>query len=230
MRESHLKLTSVLALSCTALLVTEAQAGVSGNIGFASNYIWRGMTQTRDQAAVSGGLDYAADIGLYAGTWMSNVNFGNDDNDKGYELDLYGGYAGSVAEFNYDLGAIYYAFPAQEDLNLLEAFVSGGYGPVNAGVYYTVEKDGDSDKENDLYYTANLEFDLDVFSGVGLGLWVGHYDFDEGSDSDYTHYGLSLGKGTDYGDFTLAVDKNDADGVGVDDPRVTVSWAIEFDI
>ncbi len=44
MRKSYLKLTSVLALSCTALLIQGVQAGVSGNIGFASNYIWRGLT------------------------------------------------------------------------------------------------------------------------------------------------------------------------------------------
>jgi uncharacterized protein (TIGR02001 family) len=227
MLNRHLKFTVLATLSGAALLAHGAQAGVSGNIGLASNYIWRGVTQTSDQAAISGGLDYASDFGFYAGTWASNVNFGNSNNDKGYELDLYGGFSGDLADFSYDLGTIYYAFPVQDDLNLLEVFVSGGYGPVGAGVYYTVDKDGDSDKENDLYYTANLSFDLDFLSGFNLGLVVGHYDFDAGSNADYTHYGLSLGKDIQLGAVTLAVDKNDTDD---NDPRLTVSWAVEFDV
>jgi len=220
----HLKLTALSAIS-GVMLAQGVQAGVSGNIGLASNYIWRGVTQTRDQAAISGGLDYASDIGFYAGTWASNVDYGDDD--KGYEIDLYGGFAGEVSDFRYDIGTIYYAYPAQDDLNFVEVLVRGGYGPVGAGVYYTVDKQADVDKENDLYYNLDLSFDLDVLSGINLGFVVGHYDFDAGSDDDYTHYGLSLGKDIKYGAFTLAVDKNDTND---NDPRVTVSWGIDFDV
>jgi uncharacterized protein (TIGR02001 family) len=60
-------------------------ASVSANVAFASDYIWRGMTQT-DGPAISGGFDYAADGGFYAGIWGSNVNF-NDG--AGSELDYY---------------------------------------------------------------------------------------------------------------------------------------------
>jgi uncharacterized protein (TIGR02001 family) len=47
----------------------------SANIGAVSNYIWRGVTQTGDQAAVQGGIDVAHASGFYAGTWISNVDF-----------------------------------------------------------------------------------------------------------------------------------------------------------
>ena len=43
-------------------------ASVSANVSIASDYIWRGMTQS-DGIAVSGGFDYAADSGFYAGIW-----------------------------------------------------------------------------------------------------------------------------------------------------------------
>lgn len=225
MSNRHLKLTALSAIS-GVMLAQGAQAGVSGNLGVTNNYIWRGVTQTRDQAAVSGGLDYAADIGFYAGTWASNVDFADDD--KGYEIDLYGGFAGEVADFTYDIGTIYYAYPAQDDLNFLEVLVRGGYGPVGVGVYYTVDKQADVDKENDLYYNLDLNFDLDVLSGFNLGFVVGHYDFDEDSADDYTHFQFSVGKDIQYGAFTLAVDKNDLDND--DDPRVVVSWGIDFDV
>jgi len=63
-------------------------ASVSANVSFASDYIWRGMTQS-DGPAVQGGFDYASEGGFYAGLWGSNVNF-NDG--AGSELDLYFGY------------------------------------------------------------------------------------------------------------------------------------------
>ena len=51
-----------------------AFASVSANVSFATDYIWRGMTQT-DGPAMSGGFDYSAESGFYAGIWGSNVNF-----------------------------------------------------------------------------------------------------------------------------------------------------------
>lgn len=68
------------ALLSTALLaVTPAVAqepwSFSANIGAVSNYMWRGVTQTGDQAAVQGGLDVAHESGFYAGTWASNIDW-----------------------------------------------------------------------------------------------------------------------------------------------------------
>ena len=65
---------SILA---TALLAGAgvAQAELSANIGVASNYYFRGITQTDDGAAVSGGIDYNHESGFYVGTWMSNIDF-----------------------------------------------------------------------------------------------------------------------------------------------------------
>ena len=65
-------------------------ASVSANVSFATDYIWRGMTQTGEEPAISGGFDYAADGGFYAGIWGSNVNFSEG---AGSELDVYFGYA-----------------------------------------------------------------------------------------------------------------------------------------
>ena len=44
-----------------------------------SNYIWRGMTQTKDKSSVNGGADLKYN-GLYVGTWASNVDFGTQAN------------------------------------------------------------------------------------------------------------------------------------------------------
>ena len=42
-----------------ALVSLPSYSAVSANVSIASDYIWRGMTQT-DGIAVSGGFDYAA--------------------------------------------------------------------------------------------------------------------------------------------------------------------------
>jgi uncharacterized protein (TIGR02001 family) len=68
---------SVLMLAGSQAISYELGAGfeASANVGVVSNYMWRGMTQTRNGAAVQGGLDLTHSSGFYAGTWMSNVDF-----------------------------------------------------------------------------------------------------------------------------------------------------------
>jgi hypothetical protein len=66
-------------LSASFLVSTPALAqgpwSFSANIGAVSNYIWRGVTQTGDQAAIQGGVDVAHESGFYAGTWASNIDW-----------------------------------------------------------------------------------------------------------------------------------------------------------
>lgn len=192
--------------------------GVSGNVGVASNYLWRGTTQTDDRAAISGGLDLEHDLGFYAGTWTSNVEFGGE---TGYELDAYGGYSGSAAGVDYDVGAIHYAYPLHDEADFTEVYVAGGYSVLSAGVAYTVDTDWGGD-DRDLYYHGGLEFEAG--EGLALGLVVGHYAFDDDAAEDYTHYQASVAKD----DFQFAVDVNDLDGD--DDPRVWAAWNRSFDL
>ena len=83
----------ISAIAVTAALVcafsSSSQAGEwSANASMTSNYIWRGLTQTENEAAVQGGIDYAGDSGFYVGTWASNVNYGAGDV-YSYEHDIY---------------------------------------------------------------------------------------------------------------------------------------------
>ena len=96
-----------LLLMIGILISIPSYASVSANVAFASDYIWRGMTQS-DGPAISGGFDYAADNGFYAGIWGSNVNF-NDG--AGSELDYYFGYGFEVAGVGVDLGYVAFDYP-----------------------------------------------------------------------------------------------------------------------
>ena len=64
--------------------------------------------------AVQGGFDYAHASGLYAGVWGSNVSWlsdGNSDVSNSLELDIYGGYKGTLGAIGYDIGLLQYYYP-----------------------------------------------------------------------------------------------------------------------
>jgi len=128
-----------IAIAISALLMAgSAAAELSANIGATSNYVWRGATQTDDNAAVQGGIDYAHDSGFYLGTWVSNVDFGSGGE---VEWDLYGGFGGEVGGFGYDLGIIYYAYPDSTDANFTELALGGSWEWLSAGINYTIASD-----------------------------------------------------------------------------------------
>lgn len=217
----------------------ESPHSVSANIGVVSNYIWRGVTQTLDDPAVQGGLDYAHVSGLYAGTWVSNIDWGTAD--PNYELDLYAGYGGSVNDdFSYDLNAIYYAYPDGRESDFAEIGASGTYKWFTLGLAYTVfgENDGGLFDDGDLYYFGSIDSG-ELQYGLSVNAHAGYYDFrhDEvevgttTESANYWHYGLSVSKDAgDFGSFSLNWDQNNGDrDVGYDpDPKIWVGWSKEF--
>ena len=90
---------------------------LTGNVGFFSQYIFRGLMQTDKEPAVQGGLDYAHSSGIYLGTWGSNISwlrdFGSYSAGGSMEWDIYGGYKGSIGktDFGYDVGFLQYWYP-----------------------------------------------------------------------------------------------------------------------
>jgi uncharacterized protein (TIGR02001 family) len=219
-----------LAPAIGALLLSgssvQALADISANIGAVSNYLWRGISQTADGAAIQGGVDYSHDSGFSAGTWLSNV-------DGGTELDLYLGFDGQVGDFNWGVNTIYYAYPDIDDADFWEIGGSAGYKFATVGLQYTIDGQADSPSrftEGDIYYYGSLSFDLT--DGFGVGATLGHYDFDDfGSDGDYTHWQLSLSKDAgDFGSFSLNYDQTDGDEEdGFDeDAKFWVGWNKEF--
>lgn len=213
MNKSALALAFAIVGSSTAV-----QAEITGNIGFTSNYLWRGVTQTSDDAAVQGGIDYSNASGLYAGVWASNITGGE-------EIDVYGGFAGEAGDVSYDVGLIQYIYPSATGGDFLEAYGILGFGPAEAGVYYTLDKDGGGE-ENDIYYYIGAGTELE--DGWSAGVTIGHYDYEAAASADYSHYQLDIGKTVgDYGDFTFTLSQVDESTLD-DDLIATVSWSKSF--
>lgn len=210
------------ALAASSLISGAAMAELSGNVGVTSNYIWRGMTQTGDVSAVSGGIDYAHDSGFYAGTWTSNLGGGD------HELDLYAGYGLKAGPVDLDFGAISYQYPVSETY-FHEGYVNASMSMFTLGAAYTVGSDDDDTpafSSGDLYISIGAAFE--VSKGLELGVTAGNYNFKDDLAEDYSHVQVSLSKD----DFTFAIDKNDAtdSGAGEDNVRVTASWSKGFNL
>ncbi|WP_240006142.1 TorF family putative porin [Pseudaquidulcibacter saccharophilus] len=107
---------SILALAVAApALATAGDTTVSYNAAVASDYLWRGTSQTDSKAAISAGADLTAGT-LYAGTWLSNVDFGSAN----IEADLYAGWKPSVGPLTFDLGVATANYPNATGANFVE--------------------------------------------------------------------------------------------------------------
>lgn len=88
----------------------------TANVGFTTDYVFRGISQTSTNPAVQGGIDYMHSSGLYAGMWGSNVSWIADSGAVAtgsvtMELDTYFGFKNGFAEdFTYDVGFIRYNY------------------------------------------------------------------------------------------------------------------------
>jgi uncharacterized protein (TIGR02001 family) len=105
---------------CIATAAESLPHTFTGNVGFFSQYIFRGLTQTDKEPAIQGGFDYSHANGIYLGTWGSNVSVLRDTGlysaGGSLEWDFYGGYKGtfSKADFGYDVGGLWYYYPGTE--------------------------------------------------------------------------------------------------------------------
>ena len=98
----------------TAVLAQAAPASphtVTGNLGFVSDYRFRGISQTFDNPAIQGGIDYSHSSGFYLGTWGSSISGLSYNNGAGMEWDFYGGYKFTAGPIGLDLGVLTYYYP-----------------------------------------------------------------------------------------------------------------------
>ncbi|MEI5640267.1 MULTISPECIES: TorF family putative porin [unclassified Pseudoalteromonas] len=213
---------SALAIS----FCLSAQAEVTANIAASSNYYWRGITQTDDGAAVSGGLDYSNESGFYAGTWVSNIDFGDS---ASYEMDLYAGYAGEVKGMSFDFGYIHYGYPdASGDIDFGEIYAALGWQYFTFKLSHLATAQSDSTTEEDMLY-AEVSASFPVFTDSELTLHLGRSSGDTvmewtGEDDTYMDYGVSLSTQG----FTFGLVKTDLDSG--DDLKAYVSYGLDFNL
>lgn len=203
----------------------------SGNVTLTSDYVFRGFTQADEEPAIQGGFDWDSGAGFYLGTWGSNVNF-LDGDEASVEIDLYGGYAGEIDGFSYDIGYIYYWYPGAAgalDYDFWEVYGSLGYdfggAAVTVGLAYTPENFGNTD--DGLYFQSGLSVPLGDQFSVDVGL--NYYDVDPAFGEDYLNWTIGATVSLDWFDADLRyIDTDVSNCAGVCDGRVVFSISRSF--
>jgi uncharacterized protein (TIGR02001 family) len=185
-----LKITAVAAAVLAASSVSQvalAEGSVSANIGYVSEYHFRGIQQTTSGSA-SAGVDYE-NGGFYLGTWAADVA-------DGLEVDVYGGY-GFEFDSGLALGAGFttYQYTGDFDSAYNEVNLSAGFGMFSLE-YSVGTQDGDIDLdivEADYTFTG-VSIEHNGFSGT-VGIWGDEFE------GEY----FELAYGTEIGGFDVGV-------------------------
>jgi len=182
------KLIALAALAGGSLMTSGvANAEVSYNIGFASEYVFRGIKQK--DGSGSAGIDYE-NGGFYIGTWAADVG-------DGLEVDGYFGYGiETEAGFSASIGFTGYYYTGEFDDTYEEINLNLGFGMV--GLEYSRGQYDNFGDEVDYDFTAvTVEFDNGFYGEVGaFGLIE-----DEAGEGEY----LELGWGTTISEIDLGI-------------------------
>lgn len=118
------------------------KATVSGSATLASDYRFRGISQTDENMAVQGGLTLTHESGFYAGAWAANLSAWGTFGGANMELDLIAGYKVPLSDHaTFDAGLTWYMYPGGADKSDFAepyAKLTGTSGPatLTAGVAY----------------------------------------------------------------------------------------------
>jgi conserved hypothetical protein, proteobacterial len=169
-----MKLSHGLAALALTLAATAAHADLTATVTGVSDYDFRGITQTAQDPALQGSIDYSHSSGFYVGAWASSsLDFGNCC-DEQWELDSYAGFRGGET-VTYDVGAIYYSYPGTNfNVDYPEVYAGLGWKWLSAKVWYS--PDFGSAAETAWYYEANGSYTLPA--NFGLSAHVGYSDGD----------------------------------------------------
>jgi uncharacterized protein (TIGR02001 family) len=193
----------------------EAQS-ISASVTMTSDYVFRGMSLSGEDAAVQGSFDYATDL-FYAGAWASSLGSAGTS----MELDVYAGFTPTIGPVALDLGVVGYFYPGADDNGAeFDFFELVGGGTINirdnltlgAALAYTPENYGETGEA--IYSELNGAYSItDAFAASAA---FGSYRIDDvngpiaGAPSD-TYNSWNVGATYALHGFELDLRYHDAD-------------------
>jgi uncharacterized protein (TIGR02001 family) len=195
--------TAALFPATAALAEESAPASpLSFNVGIASEYSYRGISQSDNKPALSGGADYAHPSGAYVGTWISTITWLEDTSvytSSAVEVDVYGGYKLALpSDLLLDVGVLRYQYPGTLATGMVSPNTTEVYAALNYktyGVKYSrsvTNLFGFADSKGSGY--LDLYANIDVAEGTQLNLHYGKQTVADNSAFDYADYKVGVTK------------------------------------
>lgn len=204
----------VLVTICT-IMSFSSWANISSSVSATSNYVWRGQTQTANNTAIQGSINYESELGFSLGTWLSNIT--NDT-----EADFYANYSYKISDnFSLNTGYIYYHYLLTKGINTSEFNLGFNLYGVDFLTSYSDNFLGT--KSSAFYFFSGHEFSISKKENLSIALNVGYSLFDNETlvgTSSYIDYKLALVK--TFEKFEMNIGYTNTDRKNVNDQTFSV--------
>ena len=204
-------MTAGLALA-SGPAAAQDKPSVAFNVGAASDYVFRGYSQSDNKPYVFAGAD--ATFGqFYAGTWVANVDY---DDSTDAEFDFYVGATPTLGIVSMDFAVLYYGYtdqPKGADYDYFEFKAAGSVpvGPATVGAQVYYSPNYYSGISHSLYYELNASYAPN--DRTTLSAAVGRQTTSQ--PGDFTTWNIGVGYAlTDHLDLDLRYHDNDTKGYG----------------
>ena len=207
-----MKVMTKAAVAASLILASGlAQADWSANLGYASEYYFRGIFQKN--SSFNGGVDFESG-GFYAGTWAADVG-------DGLEVDGYFGYGLDLGELGLSVGYTGYFYTGDFDDTYQEINLGGSFGIASLDVAVGQYENFDGPTLDYTYYALTLEQN---------GFYGKYAGFSQDADGSY----LELGYGTTVSEIDLGIvfiiNDEDLNGTDGNDENLIFTIGKSFDL
>ena len=204
-----------LALGLTAVSTPALAVDLSANLGYNSEYIFRGIPQKTSSAM--GGLDLEAG-GFYAGTWAADVG-------DGLEVDFYGGYGFDLGPVSLGVGGTIYTYTDDFDDTYQEVNLSAGFSIFTFDAAIGTYDNFDGPELDYQFYSLTAEY---------AGFWGKIGTFEDDFDGSYYEVGYGntfTWEDTDILDYAATIIYSDSTLLGGDsDTNFVFTLSKTFDL
>lgn len=184
----------------------------SGTAAFVSNYMFRGISQSRNLPAAQTGLTYTTPINIYFSVWGSNVNFPGTT--ATVEIDTVIGYNNTYGDhFAYDVSVARYHYNGTSYFNYNELLGVASFYFLQANFGYTANYN--NTHTNGTYYGGGINYNIPSkyafgVCDVNITALMGHYSLTRLGGNSYNDYSVQLKK--TFNNYTASVQWTNTDG------------------
>jgi len=197
--ESPRRLRSALFAVPMALASPVHAQSLGGSVGVASEYVYRGVSQTSGDPSAQIDLHYYGQQNWYAGLWAASVRRGDDRTTA--ELDAYLGYNFAIAaDWNGSVSFVHYDYPwnhprrsyAHDELVGTLAYGDRVFLSVAASPDKSFERTYDRSARS-AAFAYDLALHQPIWRGWSADAGVGYYDVRRQLGAGYLYYSAGCG-------------------------------------